>query len=391
MEQRPDQREVLKDVPRVLVDLRAPEPGPTLLCVGGIHGNEPAGVIALRRVAAKLGRDGIGMRGRFVALAGNRRALAAGRRFLARDLNRIFSAENVRAVNRPGFEPDAEQLELRQLAAAIEDFRAGADGAPWFLDLHTTSGRGPAFVTIEDTLPNRRFAEAFPAPVVLGIEEELLDTLANYMSAGGAISVGFESGQHGDPRSIERAEAAIWIALETSGVLPRRSRDELSWAYRSLERERNGVPRVVEVRYRHPIRNGDGFRMLPGLAGFDRIAPGQTIAFTADGPVTATRHGLLLMPLYQEQGEDGFFVVRRVQRFWLAASALVRRLGIDAWIDRLPGVERHPELPRTFVVDRRRARWLALQLFHLLGFKRMGKRSRFLVMSRRSDDRWDGR
>ena len=60
----------------------APGEGPTLVVFGGIHGNEPAGVFAARRVAARLAELAPPMRGQFVALAGNRPALARGVRFL---------------------------------------------------------------------------------------------------------------------------------------------------------------------------------------------------------------------------------------------------------------------------------------------------------------------
>ena len=52
----------------------------------------------------------------------------------------------------------------------------------------------------------------------------------------------------------------------------------------------------------------------------------------------------------------------------------------------LPGVERHPERPSAFVVDRKIARWMALELFHLLGFRRVGAKGRFVVMGRRDFD-----
>ena len=73
-------------------------PGPTLLVTGGVHGNEPAGVHALRRVLAALGDVGPRSCGRFVALAGNLPALAAGRRFLSRDLNRGWGAASIAAL-----------------------------------------------------------------------------------------------------------------------------------------------------------------------------------------------------------------------------------------------------------------------------------------------------
>ena len=79
-------------------DSGAPELGPTLLVVAGVHGNEPAGVTAAERVLAALRERDLGLKGRLVALRGNLGALAAGRRFLGRDLNRGWSAASIEAT-----------------------------------------------------------------------------------------------------------------------------------------------------------------------------------------------------------------------------------------------------------------------------------------------------
>ena len=42
--------EMVGPVDRVLGRVRGARSGPTLLCVGGMHGNEPAGVYALQSV-----------------------------------------------------------------------------------------------------------------------------------------------------------------------------------------------------------------------------------------------------------------------------------------------------------------------------------------------------
>ncbi|MFG0260608.1 MAG: hypothetical protein ACF8LK_09685, partial [Phycisphaerales bacterium JB041] len=60
---------------RTIADLRRGD-GPTLVCTGGVHGNEPAGIHAAREVARKLrtlppSHAAPRWRGRFVALVGN--------------------------------------------------------------------------------------------------------------------------------------------------------------------------------------------------------------------------------------------------------------------------------------------------------------------------------
>ena len=101
----------------------------------------------------------------------------------------------------------------------------------------------------------------------------------------------------------------------------------------------------------------------------------------------AQLHGRILMPLYQEQGEDGFFVVRRVRPMWLRLSEFLRRLNLERYLHLLPGVHPNPALAESFTIDRRYARWFALEIFHLLGFRRPGEAGRYVVMARRAHDR----
>ncbi len=371
-------------VPRVLGRVEGPGTGPTLIVVGGLHGNEPAGVEALRRILPRLAADPSGIvAGRVVGLAGNRKALKAKCRYLMHDLNRYWQPERVarlRAASTPLSGEDEELVELdREIVGLLEE----AEGEVYLLDLHTTSGPDLPFATLDDSLCNRPFAFAFPVPVVLGLEEELVGTLSIHVETMGVITAGFESGQHDDPAAVERAQAAIWIALEASGVLAAGSRPEVAAARNRLAEECGGLPDVVEVRYRHAITPAGGFRMCPGYENFHSVVVADRLGNDHLGPITSPLTGLMLMPLYQEQGADGFFVVQPVRRIWLEASAVLRRWRLERLLHLMPGVRRHPELAGSFIVDRRFARWLALQLFHLLGFSRRSEAGRYLVMSRR--------
>src|SRR6185295_11422853 len=80
---------------RTIDRLRGDADGPTLIIVGGMHGNEPAGVEAARVVLERVRRAGCEVRGELVALRGNVRALLARRRYLSRDLNRLWTPDRV--------------------------------------------------------------------------------------------------------------------------------------------------------------------------------------------------------------------------------------------------------------------------------------------------------
>ncbi len=358
---------------------------PTLICTGGLHGNEPAGVLGLQQVLAALERSTMGMMGTFVAFSGNRRALVEGRRYLEMDLNRSWVRRNLAKVRAAEGHLRAEEEELRELDRELGLALEAAGKQVALMDIHTTSGPGPAFINLDDTLPNRALAMQVPVPLVVGIEEELEGTLTHMLTDLGLPNLGFEAGRHEDPVSVDRAAAAVWLTLESSGVLARGSRPEVAEARRFLSRETGELPRVVEVRYRHAILPEDEFRMLPGYVSLQSITKGEHLAEDRQGAVLSPAEGRILMPLYQRQGDEGFFLVQPIRPTWLRISALVRRWHLERFLHWLPGVRRHPEMPGSFRVDRRYARWGSLELFHLLGFRRIGPKERRVVMTRRPD------
>jgi len=154
----------------------------------------------------------------------------------------------------------------------------------------------------------------------------------------------------------------------------------------SLLARAGGGRRVVEVRHRHAIMLEDGFQMEPGFRNFQPVRRGQVLARDRAGEITARETGHILLPLYQELGDDGFFLGREVKRFWLDLSALLRKLKVGHYIHLLPGVRRHPLNENFLIINTRIARILPLQIFHLLGFRRRRWIDKHLMVSRRSHD-----
>ncbi len=369
--------------PRLLGHREGKAPGPTIIAIGGLHGNEPGGPAAIAAVLARLERERPALAGRFLGLVGNRRALAAGARHLGRDLNRRWSPEELGAVLAGGRASSPEDLELAELVAAIAPWVATASEPVVFLDLHSTSAPGSPFVCMADVLRNRPIAFALPIPVLLGIEEAIDGALMGYLTELGHVAVAIEGGQHDDPETARRLEAALWIALVASGALAADEVTDLAEHRSLLARAAEGLPQVLEVSYRHPVHAMDGFQMKPGFRNLELVERGVLLAADARGEVRAPASGRLLMPLYQRQGEDGFFLSRPVAPFWLRASARLRRWRADRWLAALPGVRRDSENRDRFLVDPRVARFQTVNLFHLLGYRRVRDRGDRLVFSRR--------
>jgi succinylglutamate desuccinylase len=359
--------------------------GPTLIVIGGLHGNEPAGGRALREIAPLIEKLATRLKGRVYLTAGNTRALRAGVRFIDHDLNRAWTRENLEAAGTREGERTAEGRELSELDRLLDRILVTAQDEVYILDLHSTSAGGHPFATVGDTLRNRTFAKKFPVRLLLGIEEQLEGTMLEYLNNAGAVTLGFEGGRHDAAATVENHVAMIWLALAAAGILPLECVPDLRTHTMRLA---SGVAhdRVIEVRYREPVGKTDEFVMDPGFKNFDPIEAGQVLAQNKAGEIRAPESGLILMPLYQKLGDDGFFIGRSISPFWLWLSGVVRKLGLPGIVHLLPGVEREPQAPETLIVNTRVAALFPLQVFHLLGFRKLRWHENKLVVTRRRHD-----
>lgn len=361
-----------------------PQSGPTLIIIGGIHGNEPAGVLAAERVLPRLRELRAAIRGEIIFLRGNTRALERKVRYVDVDLNRQWTNSTV-AANRSHLSTTSEGIEQRELLIHLTDALRRARGEIYFLDLHTTSAQSDPFATVGDTLRNRSFALKIPLMIVLGLEEQIEGTLLEYFNNLGVVTLGFEAGQHEALSSVDHHEAIIWNAVVATENLAREQVVDLEHWQSVLKRAGRGS-RVIEVRYRHSIKPEDNFRMVPGFRSFEPVSRGQLLATDVSGDVTARESGLILMPLYQALGDDGFFLAREVKRFWLDLSAVLRKLRFGNFMHLLPGVRQDTRNQDVLVINTGIARLLPLQVFHLLGFRKLRWVDNSLIVSRRAYD-----
>lgn len=385
-EDRPAPNIEINDGEHLVGEFVGDENGVTLLVVGSIHGNEPSGLLAMRKIAKELRKVEREMKGRVFLIAGNTRAIGKGVRYIDADLNRHWTPEIV-ALN----DPDSsirtnrvEDAEQRELLRIFDRIFLTARNEVYALDLHSTSSDSPPFAMIGDTLRNRDFARKFPATILLGIEEQLNSTILEYINNLGAVTLGFEAGEHSQKTAVDNQEALMWLALLNSGCLGPEHVD-FERHERTL-REAMGNPRLIEIRYRHAITPVDQFEMEPGYENFQPVKKGEVVAHDSNGEVKANESGLILMPLYQKLGDDGFFLGREILPFWLWLSRVLRSLGIPGIVHWLPGVMRDPFNEESLVVNTKIARIFPLQVFHLLGFRKRLWKSGKLVVSRRKHD-----
>jgi len=299
---------------RVLIDRVAPIKGPLVLSLGGLHGNEPAGVHALMQVERAF-QNGLATlkKGRIQAYAGNLPALQQSMRFQDFDMNRIWvkgRVEKLRQGNKSIIRCE-EDVELVALLKQLEPHLAehSTDFDRIFLDLHSFSAPGGLFSLTMQKPRNVEIAKMLKAPMIYGVIENLVGTALHYFDELGFKSIGFEGGQHNDQQTIDNMESAIWLLLNYLEMVDFVDNNFIATHEQQLSQLTLGLPNKVQLMYRHTVYEESDFKMRAGFQNFDKLAAGDEVADDRFGPIKAPCDGYMLMPLYQQKGEDGFFIV----------------------------------------------------------------------------------
>jgi len=309
-------------VKRIIGSYTQGKAGPLFVAIGGIHGNEKAGIRALDNMFEMLKREkdvnpGFEYTGRLVGIRGNMKAIEKGTRFIVKDLNRQFTPENVnRVLTSPPETLDAEDLELKGIIKAVH--AEIADYQPQevvVLDLHTTSATGGIFAIATEDPASLDIAVELHAPVILGLLRGINGTSSHYFNDENmpvrTISVVFEAGQHDDPVSVNRAIAALTNCMRAIGAV--KEQDVENRHNEILINYSKGLPKVAKLLTVYKIAEDSTFEMRPNYKNFQRIKEGELLAFDNGNEVFAIEDSLILMPHYQKQGDDGFFLIKKVE------------------------------------------------------------------------------
>ena len=295
-------------------------PGPRLIVLGAVHGNETCGTLGIERVLAEIDSGALPIvRGlvTFVPRA-NPLAFARGQRSGERNLNR-----NLRPGALPQDFEDRIANRLCPLLAAHEVL----------LDLHSIQSPGEPFAMLgprdnrgalepfthaadEERLARhlgpRRIVEGWLDVYEAGVRRRrergggaALVTDPNYgvgtteyMRASGGWGLTLECGQHADPNAPQVAWRAIRQALALLGIA--------DIALEPPPAVHDEMLRLAEVTDRlHPED-----RFSREWVSFDPVHAGEVIARRHDGtPVLAPAHGRIVFPNPRaEPGQEWFYL-----------------------------------------------------------------------------------
>jgi succinylglutamate desuccinylase len=346
-----------------------PEATTTLVFIAGIHGNEPAGLYGLQHVIDYLQQHNIVLQCNLYALAGNINAIQKNIRYETTDLNRLWTHENIQKLTSQTTYNSPEEKEQAALYECIQNILNTHTGTLIFLDLHTTSSETRPFITISDSLKNRQFVSNFNLPIILGIEEFLEGPLLTYINEFGYIALGFEAGQHKDPQAVTNCETFIWQALNIAKALPESIVEDLKQQQKIASTE-GFTHDFYEISDRYQLQDDEAFTMQPGFKNFDPIEKYQQLATSNQKIINATVSGKIFMPLYQAQGDDGFFIITKISMFWLRLSSVIRKWNLHHVLRILPGVRQDRMNANALFVNPKIAAFLTTKIFHLFGYRK---------------------
>lgn len=373
-----------KKVERIRWSKSGDEKGPVLILFVGIHGNEPAGIHAVDQISTILTQDKE-IEGSIYAITGNMKAVKQGVRFLDTDLNRLWERFDTnkdfsiqQTENRPA--EYLESLEIKQTIDQILQKHSGTASEFVFIDLHTTSSQSCAFILLNDTLPNRELARDFPVPQILGIEENIQGTLLSYINNLGYKAIGFEAGAHQAEVSVIRTQAFLWLVLNRLGIY-NLSVGKVRQNEKLLQTENDVPDTYYEIVHHKFVDDPLKFEMIEGFQNFDKVEKDIPLAHEYGDLIRSPESGRIFMPLYQNEGDDGFLIIREVSPVWLKISAYLRKSFFHGLLKYLPGVI--PISEHSFEVNLNVARFLVKDIFHLLGYRVTQKDENTLICYRR--------
>lgn len=295
-------------------------PGPRLLVLGAVHGNEVAGPLAIGRLLAELDGGSLRLqRGQLTLVpVTNPLAHALGRRAGDRNLNR-----NLRPTAVPqDFEDRIGNLLCPLLAAheVLLDLHSFQSGGEAFVMLGPEDNRGALepFAHAADEarlalhLGPRRIVDGWLSVYEAGVARRraraagaaaTLDTDANYgvgtteyMRSRGGWGVTLECGQHADPQAPAVAYRAICQTLALLGMA------DLPLQPPPAQHE---VLRLVEVTDRLHAED----RFVREWVSFDPVRAGEPVAVRHDGHILAApADGRIVFPnVRAEPGHEWYY------------------------------------------------------------------------------------
>ena len=295
----------MERIPRILGTYEGEQNGPLLVVTAGVHGNEPSGVKALQDIFRELEEKQPPMKGTFLGIAGNLEALQQDKRFIDEDLNRTWTRDKLEK----SVPQTHEEKEMKEIIEVLEKYPESEYPSRYFIDCHTTSSASLPYISVQDVGSNNDFAHLFPTYIVVGFSDIVDGSIDKYFSSKGITGFTFEAGQHTDQNTRKNQETLIWLALHEVCEVELENISCYPTCHDVFPQQYPEGQQTFEILYRHGLKEGDTFEMRPGFQNFEQIQKDQLLAMHNGQEIRSKWDATLFMPLYQAQGNDGFFII----------------------------------------------------------------------------------
>ena len=238
----------------------------------GVHGDETGPIEMVAHAVDALSRAPHELRMDLMLCVGNIDAIAAGKRFIDADLNRMFRTE------RGDLAGTFEAGRADTLIAATRDFFDGAGAQRWHLDLHTAirASRYPKFAIVPELIAEQPRKQLIEWLGQGGIEAVIMNPKSagtySYWTAErhGAAGTTVELGRIG---TLGQNDLSQFAAMSAA----------LHALLRGLPAPQGGAPLVFNTA-QSIMKLSDGFRMSFGrdTENFTPLQKGETIATDGD-------------------------------------------------------------------------------------------------------------
>lgn len=248
-----------------VIELTGKEGGATSMVLVGVHGDETCGVEVLRELLPSLEID----KGRVFIGYGNPPAIAAKKRFLEKNLNRMFVSDDKLSPE------DVRSYEYKR-AQYLKPYLEKADAV---LDIHSNPWKEKQTFAICEAnatdiaqfLPTNLLVSGFDAVEPGGVDY--------YMNSIGKIGVCFECGYLDDEHSRRAAREAIVAFLKARGHI----QNDLIQQLQSR----------VHIFYKG-FSKTNSFKLARPFLNFERIAQGEVIGKDGAEVLVAPKDSVIL-------------------------------------------------------------------------------------------------
>lgn len=256
------------------------KPGPTVAIFAGVHGNERAGVYALKELIETLTIKS----GKVFLVFANPPAIKSNVRMLEKNLNRCFYKGN---------DGNAwEDVRARQLMSLLDKCDA-------LLDLHMFYDEGEPFIICEND--SIEIAKIFDVSIISTNWTEVEPGGTDgYMHKMGKVGICLECGPISKSKECAPyAKNAVYQLLAY---------------YKIIEEDikHSSIDKTIVKAEKAIYKSSNAFKLLPGFKNFDQLSEGQVIAKDGDISLVANKNQCIIFPHYNARVDEEAYIIGRV-------------------------------------------------------------------------------